>query len=248
MSENPVAPNQPAAAPTSAAGGVRAEPLIDRMGRTYAELVAAGKKILPKLHPVTKLFMPKGGRKPGSKSKPKMETPATSSAVSSTAENSVAGSTPPAADAPPSPPPSFADVDRAAASAPKDETPGARAEALTEEIAAVNDNTTADTIIGIIQTGLILIGEEEGVLSPLEVTSVRRPLVRVLSKYNVGENAMPAEIDLGLAVLGLVVARLSKPKTATKWLRFKAWCVNQWFAFNGKKLAAQVEEKTAPNP
>jgi hypothetical protein len=200
------------------------------MGRTYEQLTALGKKIIPKLNRATGLFMPKGGRKP----KPKMETPAPT--------------TPPPAAAPITPPPpaDFRDVSEALKTAPREDTPEARAESLAEEISGLDENTTAATIIGIIQTGLILVGEEEGILTPGEIELVRKPLVRVLKKYNVGENVMPAEIDLALAVLALVVTRLKKPKTATAVAKFKAWVIAQWSGLQGRRLAAQVREH-APN-
>lgn len=211
-----------------AGGTVRAEPLIDKAGRTYDQLVALGKKLLPRLNK-NGWFMPKSpGRPPGIKSKPNMETPA---------------ATPPPSPAPAAgPAPNFNDVDAALRSAPKDDTPEARAESLSAEISGMDENTTAATIIGIIQTGLILIGEEEGVLSPIEIELVRKPLVRVLKKYNIGDNIMPAEIDLALALLGLIVARLKKPKTATAFAKFKAWAIQQWAALAGRRLASQVRE------
>lgn len=228
--------NLPPPAAPSAAGG--AEPLIDKAGRTYASLVALGKKLLPRLNR-NGWFMPKSpGRTPGKKSKTKMETPTPTNkpVASSPAENGAAGSPPPQ-------PPDFSDVAAALKSAPKDDAP-ASPEKLAEEIAALDENSTAATIIGIIQTGLVLISEEEGVLSPLEIDLVRRPLVRVLKKYNVGENVMPAEVDLALALLGLVVARLRKPKTATAFAKFKFWLMEKGFSMQGKQLAAQVRAHT----
>lgn len=223
------------------------EPLIDKAGRTYESLVALGKKLLPKKNKLG-WFMPRSpGRPPGTKSKPKMQTlmPA-EPAASIIAENGAAGSPQPSATdgTPHVSVPKFDDVDAALKSAPRDDSTAARAESLGAEIAEVSDNTTADTIIGIIQTGLILVGEEEGILSPAETLIMRKPLVRVLKKYNVGDNVMPAEVDLAMAFLAVIVSRLKKPKTATAFAKVKAWITNQWFSAKGRKLAAEVNQHT----
>jgi hypothetical protein len=85
--------------------------LRDKLGRTYADLVAAGKRIGTKLNK-NGWFMPiSPGRKPGTKNKPKMENSAPTdtakvadtTAASSTAENGAAGSPPPATPAPENP-------------------------------------------------------------------------------------------------------------------------------------------------
>lgn len=214
-----------------------AEPLIDKFGRSYTQLVAIGKKILPKLNKRTRLFMPKGGRH----KKPAMETPITPPPSAITSEPAA-----PAAvvEAVHETPPEFADVRKALNTLPAAEgdarpTP----EGLADELKAIGDNPTAETIVGLIQTGLILIGEEEGYLTPLEKDLIRRPLVRVLAKYGVGKDVLPPEVDLVLAVLGIVAVRLQKPKTATFAAKVRAWVVEKFFGSKGKKLATQLRSE-----
>lgn len=98
------------------------------------------------------------------------------------------------------------------------------------------------TGIGIIQTALVLIGDEEGVLTPTEVMLLSRPLKRVLDKYNIGDTQLPCELDLAVAVASLVIVRLQKPKTASRWEKFKAWAAEKWFAHRGRQTAAAVRE------
>jgi hypothetical protein len=140
------------------------------------------------------------------------------------------------------------------ASAPKDPTPADfsdvdRAAGTAEGKAVLlDDNATADTVIGVIQTALVLIGDEEGVLSEMEKTLLRRPLVRVLEKYNVGADVMPAEVDLCLALAGLLITRLQKPKTATWFAKVKAWALNLWFRGKGASLARDLRHHVGPIP
>lgn len=130
-------------------------------------------------------------------------------------------------------PADFSDVERAAGSAEG-------------KAVLLDDNATADTVIGVIQTALVLIGDEEGVLSETEKTLLRRPLVRVLEKYNVGADVMPAEVDLCLALAGLLITRLQKPKTATWFAKVKAWAVNLWFRGKGHALARDLRQHVGP--
>ncbi len=139
--------------------------------------------------------------------------------------------------------PSFADVEsvlRDARAATAGET---EPENLAAKLAAVGSTPTAESIIGILQTGLMLVGEEEGLLTPLEKEMLRRPLVRVLKKYEVGADVMPAEVDLIFAVLAVVASRLQKPKTATKWLKVKAWFLDRFFSAKGRALAANLRHE-----
>lgn len=93
---------------TSQPGGAAETPAVglgavfkDKANKLFNPLVHLMRNGLPVLNRITGRFMPKGGRKPGTKNKPKMETPAPSNdtariaettAASSTAENGVAGS------------------------------------------------------------------------------------------------------------------------------------------------------------
>lgn len=155
------------------------------------------------------------------------------------------------------PAPDFSDVGQAlkgyqtesvGGAAPNAATPEApassapSAETLAADLAAIGDNPTAETIIGIIQTALILIGEEEGVLTPVEILTLRRPLVRTLEKYQVGKDALGPEADLALAVVGLVAARLQKPKTQTAFQKLRAWIVEKFFARRAERVATSLRE------
>ena len=105
-------------------------------------------------------------------------------------------------------------------------------------------HATSETIIGIIQTALVLIGEDEGVLSEQEKLLVRRPLERVLSKYGVGSDVLPPEVDLAVALATVIIVRLKRPKTATAFARFKDWLGRKIARRRGEKLAEKVADAT----
>lgn len=181
-------------------------------------------------------FMPRGGRKP--KIKPMESSPSLATAAEPVL--------PPDVPAPPTPATAaaFGDVAAALKTFGGDATPaGGTAESLADDIRAVGDNPTAETVIGLIQTGLMLIGEEEGLLSAAEKDMIRRPLVRVLAKYGVGKDVLPAEVDLVLAVLGVIAFRLQKPKTAKFAAKVRAWVVDKFFAGRGRKLAHTLQKE-----
>lgn len=186
-------------------------------------------KHLPKKNAKTGRWMPRGGRKP--KSQTLQATPNVQ-----TVPPPAAPVTPdPQPTAPqPEPMPNFDDIEKASGKAPE-----AQAE-------IVNDNATAETIIGVVQTALVLIGAEEGVLSDIEKELLRRPLVRVLEKYNVGKDVLPAEAELALAMATLIITRLQRPKTATWFAKVKAWFVGKYFQREGQKLARQVRDEVTP--
>lgn len=117
-----------------------------------------------------------------------------------------------------------------------------------EKISDLAQNATAETLIGILQAALVLIGEDEGVLSEQEKTLLSRPLQRVLDKYGVGKDAMPAEIELAVAVSIIVIARLKKPKTATTVAKIRSWFSSFWFRKKGHDLAKAVERETQEVP
>ena len=159
--------------------------------------------------------MPRGGRKPKGAAIPPGTSPSSE------------------------PAPSFDDVKAALAAVDADEDAGG------EPTPAPNvpTNNTAESVIGMIQTCLILIGEDEGILSESEKNLVRIPLKRVLDKYNVGANVMPSEIDLAMAVGGLIIARLGKPKTATWFAKVRLWFINFFFRRKGAALAAEMRRE-----
>jgi hypothetical protein len=194
-------------------------------------------------------FVPRGGRKP----KAKMETPTTpptgdATSTAAPAQPGTSGAVvPPPEPAAAATAAEFHDVNKAL-----ETMPGAEAESqpdadkLAAELKNLGDNPTAETVIGLIQTGLILIGEEEGILSDTEKILIRRPLLRTLEKYDVGKDVLPPEVDLALAVLGVIAFRLQKPKTAKFFAKVRAWVVEKFFASKGKKLARELREEVGP--
>ena len=148
----------------------------------------------------------------------------------------VATAQPPAA---PEPAPKFDDIERAAT--------GASSDAMPAETSGSSGASTpsVETCLGVIQTALVLIGSEEGILSEQEKILLRLPLKRVLDKYDIGASVLPVEIDLAFAVASLLIVRLQKPKTATWFAKAKAWAVNRWFGWKGTRLANEVREGVA---
>lgn len=175
-----------------------------------------------------------GPRKPG-------RPPGSKSATKPAESKGKASAEPPA--------PSFADVE-AIAAAPAEPEPGEDRKPASEvkDAKAVVENATAETAIGIIQTALVLLGDEEGLLSPVEKELMRGPLVRVLQKYEVAPDAMPPEIDLAVVCASLVIARLKKPKTATAFVKLKTWALGLFFRRKGAQLAAQMQEHVTTSP
>ncbi len=212
----------------------------DRLGRAFDNLkFRLGGDGRPRFDKLGRFVNLRGGRKK------KMETPSPTPSVDPHASNDVPASTPAPTPEPAQktePTPNFSDVKKALDSMPAGGAADPAAQ-LAAEIETLGDNPTAETIIGLIQTGLVLIGDEEGILTAQEKALLRRPLVRVLDKYNIGASALPAEVDLALCVLGLLAARLQKPKTATFALKIKAWVVRQFFASKGEKMAATLRSE-----
>jgi len=186
-------------------------------------------------------YMPRGGRKPRAPQPPAAPVP---SAATDQPQPPSQPPTMPATPAqPPSAPapfaaPSFADID-AAADAPSPFADPLKPAAPPEPPA----NIAADTCIGIIQTAFVMVGDDEGLLSDAEKAMLRRPLQRVLDKYNVGEKMLPAELDLAVAVATLFIVRLKKPKTATWFVRVKAWVTNRFFGAKGRSFARQMRRE-----
>lgn len=208
------------------------------------------KKFLPRLDALGRWINARAGRrapkktaKKTARTSPPMSQPAAPVPPAETAPAPAAD--PAAIPAPdtiqtPAPAPSFADIEKAA---------GKTAPVASEASADVGDGrdiapelSTSGTIIGIIQTALVLVGEEEGVLSPAEVIVLRAPLERVLKKYDIGADVLPAEVDLAVALAGIIIVRLKKPKTATWFVRAKHWLAGKVTASEGRKLAARVEQ------
>lgn len=108
------------------------------------------------------------------------------------------------------------------------------------DLLKVAANPTAESVIGILQTALILLGGSEGKLDETEKELLRGPLTRVLKKYQVGADVMPAEVDLVLALLAVFASKLQKPKFAGRWESVKAWAVAKW---RGQKLAKELQRE-----
>ena len=194
-------------------------PFLDRLGRFIN--LHLGRKPKPAPSPMTT-------------TEPTTLTPAIAADAPPSGSNAAPTATPSAPAAP-----SFADID-AAARAP-DPAPEPAAAAAADDAEALS---TANTIIGIIQTALVLIGDDEGVLSETEKTLLRHPLNRVLEKYDIGADVLPPEVDFAFALASIVIARLKKPKTATTFAKFKHWLREKLARRRGEKLAKEVKEAT----
>lgn len=196
----------------------------------------------------------RAGRKSTKKTKPakssRMNTPEATPSTEPAPETAPASPPPPPpADTPPSlaaapePAPDFSDIQKAAAT-PSAETLETDLSEVQTAI-ATGSTPTAETIIGILQTMLVLIGEEEGILTDGEKIILRPALNRVLKKYNVGNDVLPAEVDLLVAVAGLIVSRLKKPKTAKFAAKIRAWVVNLWFGHKGREIQRVVTREAS---
>jgi len=156
-----------------------------------------------------------------------------------------AKSAPKAAQTPPQPAPDFSDVDRVIHAATTPPPAAHTGEAPLPMLPrATENNATAESIIGILQMLLVLIGEEEGVLSDLEKNLLRGPIVRLLKKYEVADDFMPEEAEAGIAVAGIVIDRIRKGgKTATWFAQAKAWVVHTIFRAKGAILGRDARRE-----
>jgi len=211
----------------------------DSLGRLFD-----ARKFRPFLDSLKRFIPARVGRRPG-KSKPKknpMTTPAEETPAATQPAPEAQPSPAPAPetalpDPPSAPPPDLSDIAAAAAGQPAD------GEAQPASVELVG-TSTAETIIGIIQTALVMIGDDEGILSDTEKTVLRAPLERVLKKYDVGKDALPAEVDLAVALATIIIVRLKKPKTATFAAKVRAWITAKVFNAKGTALAHRVEDAT----
>lgn len=153
----------------------------------------------------------------------------------------------------PEPAPDFSDVDRVIHAA---NTPPPAPEAASQPGEAVlpmlpkdtQTNSTAETLISILQMVLVLIGDEEGVLSDLEKNLLRAPIVRLLKKYEVADDFLPEEVELAVAVAGIVIDRIRRGgKTATWWEGTKAWALNKFFGIKGALLGRAMRNEEPEN-
>ena len=111
----------------------------------------------------------------------------------------------------------------------------------------VGENATVETVIGLLQILLVIVGEEEGVLTSGEKILLRPPLERLLTKYNVGADVLPAEVEILFAVAGIVIERVKRGgKTATAFAKFKAWLAAKFFAHRGAQIGREMRREV-PN-
>lgn len=95
------------------------------------------------------------------------------------------------------------------------------------------EGATVDSIIDYIEVALVLLGEEEGELSAAEKKMLRRPLDRVLRKYNIGVDILPAELELAAVFALIVIRRLTKPKTKSKFQQLTLWAKQKYLSLTG---------------
>lgn len=127
------------------------------------------------------------------------------------------------------------DLDNAPVSSlPADDAPGFAS--VSVEITA---ELSAETAIGLVQTALIMIGDDEGTLTPLEERMLKRPMVRVLEKYKIGDKMTP-EMELAAVIAVLFQRRLKKPKTQ-KWFQGMMAKAHAWWT-------AQKIRRAVPDP
>ena len=113
---------------------------------------------------------------------------------------------------------------------------------------AVAENATCETVIGLLQMLLVLVGEEEGVLTDAEKMLLRTPLLRLLAKYEVGADVLPAEVEVLFAVAGIVIERIKRSgKTATAFAKLKAWVAGALFRRQGAAVGAQLRREVPIN-
>lgn len=180
----------------------------------------------PRYDSMRRFINKNAGRKPYKVTSQTTGAPAKPDPVPPPAADPAAAPTPPAAGEP-----STLHVPGTPAAAPQ----------LSAEAAAAE---TVESCIGIIQTALIMLGEDEGILTDTEKMLLRGPLQRTLTKYQVGE--LPCEADLALALAGVIIARLGKPKTQTRIEKIKMWFAGKIAEFRGNRMAQRVAEVTAP--
>lgn len=172
-----------------------------------------------------------GRRNRNAATKPKM-----SPAPSPAPQSPETAAEPPPAAVPEAPAVDFSDIERAAKTAaiPEPGKPAAESDGEAESL------STSETLIGMIQLALMLIGDDEGVLSDVEKQMLRRPLERVLKKYEVGADVLPAELELAAVMASLVIKRLKKPKTGTFFGKIRLWFAGKVARREGERIANVV--------
>lgn len=130
------------------------------------------------------------------------------------------------------------DTAAAAASATRSTLPPDTAPGAEEAVPTLTAEIGVEVAIGLIQTALIMVGEEEGELTELEAKMLRGPLQRILAKYNL-DSKMTPELECASVVAALILRRMKRPKTQGWFLSKLAWVKGWW---NARKLKRAVAD------
>ena len=121
---------------------------------------------------------------------------------------------------------------------PKSTLPGSDTPPAAELAQVAPAALTAEVAINLVQAALIMIGEDEGILSDAEKTMLAAPLSKIIQKYNLADQMTP-ELEAACVVAMIVLTRLKKPKTQT-W--FQGMILKCRGFIVGRKIAAAVPE------
>lgn len=132
--------------------------------------------------------------------------------------------------------PNLDDIERAARGEPPRGQPAAPE--------ATPENVTVETVIGLIQLLLVFAGEEEGVLKTSEKLMIRPGLERLLRKYEIGADTLPAEVEVLMGVSAIVIERIKLGgKTATAFAKGKAWLARWLFKARGAQVGSIMRKE-----
>lgn len=115
--------------------------------------------------------------------------------------------------------------------------------AALEELQPIPADMTVDVAIGLVQAALIMIGQEEGILTEPEKVMLRGPLLRIIRKHNIGDKMSP-ELEFAAAFAVVILARLKQPKTQG-WFQSKFSFVVKWW--RNRHIIGQIKT-AAPDP
>lgn len=121
---------------------------------------------------------------------------------------------------------------------PKSTLPGSDTPAPNELAQVAPAALTAEVAINLVQAALIMIGEDEGILTDPEKLMLAAPLSKIIQKYNLADQMTP-ELEAACVVAMIVLTRLKKPKTQT-W--FQGMILKCRGFIVGRKIAAAVPE------